>query len=87
VEGYRSTIWIRDRTEFLRDSALWMWNLMNTGGNILVYDPNELKPEPRLVWEKFRDEEIDEASAKVQLQIIHPLISRIGLWTPSRTSV
>jgi len=85
--GYRSPVWVRDRTEFLRASASWMWNLMNKGGgNILVNYPNGLNPEPRLVWDDFRTGKIDEESAKIRLKLIHPLISRGRLWTPDSTS-
>jgi hypothetical protein len=75
-EGYLSKSWILDRTNFLRESAQWMWNLMGTGGKVLVNYPNGLAPEPRIVWESFRDGEIDAESAKLRLQLIHPLISQ-----------
>jgi hypothetical protein len=43
--GYMSSAWIADRRQFLNDSALWMWNLMMTQGNIIVYYPDGLVPE------------------------------------------
>jgi len=78
-EDYLSKPWIIDRTNFLRDSAQWMWSLMRTGGKVLVNYPDGLRGEPRIVWESFRDGKIDAESAKLRLQLIHPLISQSSI--------
>lgn len=78
-DGYLSKKWVVDRSNFLRDSAQWMWDLMKTHGNVLVNHPDGLMEEPRLVWESFRDGKIDAESAKIRLKLIHPLISRSSI--------
>ena len=72
--GYRSQTWVTDRMRFLKDSAEWMWGLMTTRGNLVIYHPDGLFAETRLVWESFLKGETDAEGARIRLQLIHPLV-------------
>ncbi len=72
--GYRSKNWIAGRTRFLKDSAEWMSGLMTTRGNLVVYHPEGLYPETRLVWESYLKNETDLDGTRIRLKLIRPLM-------------
>lgn len=74
--GYGSQSWTAGRASFLEHSAEWMWQLMTTRGNLVVYHPERLYPETRLVWESFLKGETDAAGARIRLQLIQPLVQQ-----------
>jgi hypothetical protein len=74
--GYWSKSWIANRTCFLKASAEWMWGLMTTRGNLVVYHPERLYPETRLVWESYLKDKTDVEGARIRLKLIRPLLQR-----------
>jgi hypothetical protein len=75
-EDYLSVKWMIQHLAFLEDSAFWMWNTMRSRGNLVVYHPQGLTLQTQLIWESFRNGEIDEESVRYRLEIIRPLSRR-----------
>jgi len=74
--GYLADGWIADRSSFLRESAKWMWDILTSRGNLVVYYPEGLKSDVLSVWERFRTGEIDAETARLGLKIIQPVVSK-----------
>jgi len=74
-KGYRDQTWIENRTQFVFDSANWIWTLMTSRGNLVLFRPEGLKkPEVFGLWEKFRDGKNDAEESRIGLRLIHEIV-------------